>query len=802
MIDLVAVKAFVTALTGSPDTVMDWRALHDVNKGENGYPFRGSADQVAAELDKFNTAGYGIFVAINQTDGNGLLASNVVSIRANWIDYDNADQNWSQWKAVQAWELPPTFSVTGAIPGKFHAYWVEPAWQSDPARFETIQRKLLTVWSSDRKIIDTPRVMRVPGTVHMKDPNKPAMVAMVPGSGLTYDPSQIEWALQAVNVDAVGGPIERKDLDDPTTKAPSFEWAAYALDRIEPANLGRDDWLKITAAFKTAAFFPADGSDGARDAADAKSREIFERWCARYPSNDLAENAKLWRSIGSTKTGGWPYLEKVSGVKVQRMFSEPVQTPVGQQVAPADKPAGPKPVADGEVVPPVAGAAEMVKPTLDYVSSPWLTPDEQVKHFEGCYLISSTGEILTPFGRYMNATKFNAHYGGKQFALDSSGKQTTDEPWRAATRGQVFRIAKVDHTRFMPWVAHQSVVSDEFGRLGINTYRKPNVRMIKGDPTPFIKWLQAILPEERDVEIFLTVLRHNVQRPGRKMFWAPLIQSEQGAGKGLIKSLMEHALGRAYVHAPNAAELIESGGKFTGWMEEKLMIVCDEIRVDEKRDMVEKLKPMITEKRIEIQAKGADQVMADNVANWIFFSNWKDAIPVNRNDRRYAIFYSTIQHVDDLVARGMDGDYFPRMFAWMDADGAAIVTRWLMETPIAKEFDPMGLAHRAPITSSTNEAIVQSRGRIEQLIVQAATENVQGFRNGWLSSVRLADMLKDNGIRGASPHALSKAYEALGYHMIGRAASVIPFENGKQPNLYCTRKDAIAADYPIDQGYL
>lgn len=784
MLNIEAIKAFVAALTGDPNSVMDWRALHDVQKGADGYPLRGTIDQAAAELDRLNTAGYGIFVVINQLDGKGRDAANVQSVRAHFIDYDNADPGWSQYHAVNAWELPPTFTVASAVPGKFHAYWVVNPYAADPARFETLQRKLVTVWSSDKKIIDLPRVMRVPGSVHMKDPAAPVMVTMFAGSGVTYAVEQLEWQLQ--NVDGSGGgTTERHDLGDPKTKAPSFEWAAYALGKINPGTLGRDDWLKITAAFKTASHFGD----------EAASRAAWDAWCAQYPANDLAENEKLWRSIRDTKTGGWPYLERVSGVKVERMFSEPAKMPEATTTS------APVPTPDGETPPVQAPTSDTPKPKVDYTTSAFLTPDEQVKYFEGCFLITATGKILTPTGRYQDSTKFNAMYGGKQFIIDAEGQKTTDEPWKAATRGQVFNIAKVDHTRFTPWLPHQTIVTDDFGRVGINTYKPPIIKRVKGDPKPFLAWLAAILPDERDQAIYLSALRHTIQRPGRKMFWAPLIQSEEGAGKGLIKLLMHNALGSAYVHEPNASELIDSGGKFTGWMSEKIMIICDEIRVAEKLDMIEKLKPMITEDRIEIQGKGADQVMGDNVANWLFFSNWKDAIPVANNSRRYAIFYSAIQSVEDLRMRGMDGDYFPRLFGWMRAEGAAIVTDYLMTTPIEAEFDPLGLAHRAPLTSSTNEAIVQSRGRVEQAIAQAVSENVAGFRNGWLSSVRLAEVLKADNVR-TSPHALAKAFVNMGYHFIDRASSIFPEESFKQPNLYSLRKTAKISDYPIDQGYL
>ena len=89
-------------------------------------------------------------------------------------------------------------------------------------------------------------------------------------------------------------------------------------------------------------------------------------------------------------------------------------------------------------------------------------------------------------------------------------------------------------------------------------------------------------------------------------------------------------------------------------MRGKVFILADEIKVNEKRHLVEVLKPLISEELIEVQSKGVDQEMEDNPACWAFFSNFKDAIPVSRNGRRYAVFFSPLQTEADLLARGMD----------------------------------------------------------------------------------------------------------------------------------------------------
>jgi hypothetical protein len=453
----------------------------------------------------------------------------------------------------------------------------------------------------------------------------------------------------------------------------------------------------------------------------------------------------------------------------------------------------------GQAVPLPPKSGDTPQSLLDR-SSFLLTPEEQQAYFAGCVLIGNQGRIMTPDGRFMDASKFNAWFGGKAFTKSEDGK-TTDEAWAAATRGQVFRIPKVDHIRFLPSLAPGAIIADELGRKGVNTYIPAIVDMVEGDASPFTNHLRALFATDQDLRIMLSFLAHCVQRPGVKAFWAPVIQSVEGGGKGLILEAMQHALGSPYVYGVNPRELGESGGKFNAWMRNKLLIIANEIKVDDKRDMMEVLKPMITENRIEIQAKGADQDMEDNVSNWIMFTNWKDAIPIGRDSRRYSIFYSPLQTADDIRASGMGGDYFPALYRWLRGDGKRHVAWFLKNYPIEAEFDPAGLAHRAPITSSTAEAIIMSRGRIEQVIMEAVGDGLPGFRGGWLSSAAVARLIRENGLTRLSPQTLAKSFEGLGYYFIGRASRQIFQEDSKQPNLYNLDKLAIVGNYPSDQGY-
>jgi hypothetical protein len=207
---------------------------------------------------------------------------------------------------------------------------------------------------------------------------------------------------------------------------------------------------------------------------------------------------------------------------------------------------------------------------------------------------------------------------------------------------------------------------------------------------------------------------------------------------------------------------------------------------------------MITDARIEIQGKGVDQDMEDNPANWIFFSNWKDAIPINVNGRRYAIFYSAIQTKEDLIIRGMTDEYFINLFKWLKHGGHAYLTHWLLNYPIERD----GIGQRAPDTSSMAEALRQSRGPIEKAIYEAVEDGAPGFRGGYVSVTAVLRRLKLLGIRTPTPKTVETILESMGYSDAGRASRpYIQEDHTIRSQLFHVRRGVNGVDYGRLQGY-
>lgn len=771
--DYASAHAFVTALTqAAPETTtIDVRMIHDRDKAVAAIPRRGTLPDLWTEICTWNSSGYGVFINISEMDGSGRLElANVLRVRCQALDLDNIDA-LQQLNAASIWQPAPAFWVNSS-PNKFHVYWHTP-YHADFDAFVKIQRKLIAKFGGDRRIHDPSRVLRLPGTYHHKAEPHLITCGALAGYGVIHSLDAFEHALSDVDASAPIG--ERHALGSVELSAPSMDWLEIALAEIDPNSLDRGEWVSLMAAFKQAGWLHA---------TPEYLLETFMKWCSTYAADNPGETLKNWKSLTTTQVG-WPaVLRKAPATFARMKFNGYKGT--------GDVP--PLPSTPAVPAPPFPGSPAPAGDIVDPSQFDELVGAQEIKQlFAGCTYIGTLNEILGPQNTFYDSSTFNAKFGGKHYVIDSQGK-VTDEAWKAATRSTLWTVPKIDHIRFLPTRPHGEMITDELGRIGINTYTPARIERREGNPQPFLDHMAKILPVQDDRNILFGYMAHVVKYPGHKIPWAPLVQSAQGIGKGVIKEVMSHAVGMIYTHFPNAAMMADSGAKFNGWMRNKLFILCDEIRVDEKRDMIEALKPLISESRIEVQSKGVDQRLDDNFTNWMFFSNFKDAIPVTSNDRRFAVFYSPLQTYSDILHEGMDETYFNNLWAWLNAGGFEIVNDWLMRYPIERGAIPM----RAPVTSSTAEAINASRSPLEQLIVEAIEEGAAGFRGGYLSVTAIQARAKANGLRQPNARTVGTVLEAMGFAYLGRTASGNAHE--LNPHIYALRPDMPLSGYAGSQG--
>lgn len=448
-----------------------------------------------------------------------------------------------------------------------------------------------------------------------------------------------------------------------------------------------------------------------------------------------------------------------------------------------------KPPQEHTAVVAAAGTSAMAVPVT---GETWLSAEEQMKIFAGCVYVCNLHRVLVPGGHLLKPDQFKVMYGGYSFPMDPQNERVVRNAWEAFTESQSFRAPRADGLCFRPERTPGELIT-EAGTTLANIWWPIQTPATDGDISPFLVHMEKLLPDADDRAKLLAYMAAVVQYPGRKFQWAPLVQGVEGNGKTLIITALSQCVGDRYTHLPNTEDLVAGGAKFTGWLQNKLFIGLEEIYTGERRNMMDALKPLITNSRIEIQAKGQDQFTGDNRANFVACSNHKDAVPKTANERRWAIFFTAQQKVEDLAAHGMGGNYMPALYNWFwgrdefdgHTPGAAIINHFLRSYAIPDALNPTKDMHRAPDTSSTNEAIGLSVGGIEQAILEAIGEERPGFAGGWVSSMavdRLLVQLKAE--RRVPPNRRRIILEGLGYFYHpaledGRVPNAVTPDNGR-----------------------
>lgn len=450
---------------------------------------------------------------------------------------------------------------------------------------------------------------------------------------------------------------------------------------------------------------------------------------------------------------------------------------------------------------PVAGAPTSPAPSVTHEpprgamvsGSTFANNEMQLDLFAGCVYIRDIHRVLVPGGTLLKPDQFKVAYGGYTFTIDQANEKTTRDAWEAFTLSQAYRCPRAESSCFRPDQPPGALIH-RGGQVFANTYWPVEVPRKVGDAAPFLEHLAKVLPDERDRYILLCYMAACVQYKGVKFQWAPLLQGVEGNGKTLFTRCVAEALGRRYVHWPKASKL---AAQFNSWMVGRLFYGVEDIYVpDHKREIVEELKPMITGgDGLEIEGKGVDQISADICGNFMFNSNHRDAVMKTNRDRRFCVLFSAQQAAEDLTRDGMSGDYFPRLYNWLRADGYAIVAELLHTMPIPDEYNPATKCQRAPVTTSTHAAIAASTGAVEQELHEAIAQGLPGFCGGWVSSIQLDRLLERMGVARRVTHSKRKEMlEAIGYayHPAladGRVNNMVLPDGGK-PRLFVHRASA------------
>ena len=173
----------------------------------------------------------------------------------------------------------------------------------------------------------------------------------------------------------------------------------------------------------------------------------------------------------------------------------------------------------------------------------------------------------------------------------------------------------------------------EFPKDGrYNIWRPSAIEPKAGDVQWFLQHLQYLLPDEKEREEVFDYLAYLVQHPGKKIHFALVIQGQPGTGKSFVGQLMEKIIGFGNTSRPSNEEL---HSPWTTWQRQAQLVIVEELMTIGRQELINKLKSVIADATIRIQEKYRNTYSLDNCLNFLMFTNCKDALKIELNDRRF-----------------------------------------------------------------------------------------------------------------------------------------------------------------------
>ena len=314
-----------------------------------------------------------------------------------------------------------------------------------------------------------------------------------------------------------------------------------------------------------------------------------------------------------------------------------------------------------------------------------------------------------------------------------------------------------------------------------NTYREHKIPVIEGDISPFLELTKYLFPEDDHQNYFYDWLAHNIQHPGVKINYVPLIIGPQGIGKTFYYKVMEAILGEDNCMQANQDKVI---GRFNNELAKCIFLACEEIHIpgSPKTQLayMNKFKPIITEDKITIEPKGVDTYKTKNNLNMIMFSNFPEPISLEESDRRFLVLYTKALPKEEV--------FYKNLFEWLYDKGKSYLKYWFMQRDLS-HFNPKG---RAPQTHHKQYILSQSKEEIEDWIISRLESDEHPFRYpDLLCPMHLEEVIKkvDRSLNIKAKDIRSTLIK-FGYFELDKQ---VRMKDGSRPKFYAKGKDQ--ADY-------
>ncbi|MCA0937802.1 DUF5906 domain-containing protein [Vibrio alginolyticus] len=201
--------------------------------------------------------------------------------------------------------------------------------------------------------------------------------------------------------------------------------------------------------------------------------------------------------------------------------------------------------------------------------------------------------------------------------------------------------------------------------------------------------------DEQHFQYLLAWMAHIVQKPEEKSGVCVVLKSEaRGTGKSTVSILLEKLLGQHSMRVQDGKHLL---GAFNSHLANKLFVTIEEAFWSGSSKDAGKLRTLITESTVTIEAKGKDAIEVDSYHRFMMCTNNDWAVPQTQDERRFFI----LEVSED---KKQNAEYFSDLYSDIKSDEVMGQFFYFL-----KNYDiaPFNL-HKAPKTDATQQQVMES----------------------------------------------------------------------------------------------
>jgi len=319
-----------------------------------------------------------------------------------------------------------------------------------------------------------------------------------------------------------------------------------------------------------------------------------------------------------------------------------------------------------------------------------------------------------------------------------------------------------------------------------NMYEAPKWAAREGCIEPLMRHFKYLLPDAGERKVFIDFIAYNLQNPGKKIRWAPILKGKKGIGKSLLcEHLLKPLFGKNNIRPIGDNNVLFE--KYNAWKTGSQLVVVQEMSIEEsnmkKRQITDTLKSFITDDEVDIREMREAPVTVDNTTNLLAFTNNEDVINITEDERRFCMLRCD--------ADAKRSNYYVRLVKFLKHSMPAVA--WFFKDRDLKDFNP----NKAPQTQYTMDIKESSRDTFEEMVHNLIEEEKEVLPTcrviGWKTLHKLLSISEDlvGRQRDSFEQAIignTAAGKRLKHALLEKGFRIFCGENGK-----ALRKDLGAA---------